>query len=199
MQKTTYSGSSLEEALKNDSLTESDVALVGMVKSSENSGYICFTISGCDNWIELPIDMIEQAEQTGTNTCKHQSHPVMKITLKEPRNPEAQILLALLSQSILQWGEQHLGNMVPGFIGHQQRADPRGFSYPQHKSIESFIAGFGRFHPWLTGGKVGWTMDDCRRVCTDYACGLPYKCGTNSDGSTMMCRDCQRMCETRCD
>lgn len=63
----------------------------------------------------------------------------------------------------------------------------------------AFRAGFGRINPWLTGGNFGWTMDDCRRVCTNYACGAPYACGSNSDGTVMMCQNCQRMCETRCD
>ena len=98
MQEKTFTGASLEKALKNDALTRSEIELVGMVKSSEKVGHVSFTRSGCDTWVDLPNDMIEQAEHLGQNACKDHSHPVVKITLKEAKNPEAQILSALLAQ-----------------------------------------------------------------------------------------------------
>ena len=82
METKIFTGSSLEEALKNDSLAQSSVELVGMVKASEKKEHVCFTRSGCDNWVDLPIDMVEEAEQIGKNTCKDHSYPVMRITLK---------------------------------------------------------------------------------------------------------------------
>ena len=98
MQEKTFTGASLEKALKNDALTRSGIELVGMVKSSEKAGHISFTRSGCDTWVDLPSDMIEQAEHLGQNTCKDHSHPMFMITLKEAKSPEAQILSALLAQ-----------------------------------------------------------------------------------------------------
>jgi len=98
MQEKTFTGADLEKALTNDALTKSGIELVGMVKSSEKAGYVNFTRSGCDTWVDLPTSMIEQAENLGQSGCKDHSHPVVKITLKEAKNPEAQILSALLAQ-----------------------------------------------------------------------------------------------------
>ena len=70
-----------------------------MVKASEKEGHIQFTRSGCEGWVDLPITMIEKAEHLGIQPCKDHAHPVMQLTLKESKDPLAQILMALLSQS----------------------------------------------------------------------------------------------------
>jgi hypothetical protein len=98
MKEKTFTGAELEKALINDELAKSGIELVGMVKSSEKTGYVNFTRSGCDTWVDLPTNMIEQAENLGQSGCKDHSHPVFKIILKESKNPEAQILSALLAQ-----------------------------------------------------------------------------------------------------
>ena len=99
MEKTKYTGSSLETALADGSLRQSGTELVGMVKSSKLKEHIAFTSSGCNNWVDLPTDMIDNAIQIGVNPCKDHSHPMMKITLKEATNQEAKVLAALLSTS----------------------------------------------------------------------------------------------------
>ena len=98
MQPKSFTGAELANALKQDTFTMSGVELVGMVKSSENEGHISFTRAGCDSWIEVPIALIEQAEHLGQNRCKDHTHPVFKITLKQPKDPEALIFSALLAQ-----------------------------------------------------------------------------------------------------
>jgi hypothetical protein len=95
-----FTGAGLERALKDDSLTRPGVALVGMVKVSEKDGHVRFTGAGCDAWVDLPIDMIEQAEHLGQTACKDHSHAVMRITVKESNDPEAQIYRALLTQLV---------------------------------------------------------------------------------------------------
>jgi hypothetical protein len=100
MQEKTFTGASLEQALKNDALTRPVVELVGMVKPSEKGRHVSFTRSGCDSWVDLSTDMIEQAELLDTNACKDHSHPVMRITLKEAEYPEGRVLAALLAQSM---------------------------------------------------------------------------------------------------
>ena len=86
MKEQKYSGASLEKALKNDSLTESGAVLTGMAKPSDKGGYISFTRNGCDNWIDIPVDLIDEAEQIGQNGCRDHSHPVLRITLKKPKD-----------------------------------------------------------------------------------------------------------------
>jgi hypothetical protein len=76
------------------------VELVGMVKSSTKDGHVAFSRTGCDGWIDLPIDMIEQAEVRGQRACKGHSHPFVKLSLKEAKDPQAQILSALLAQHV---------------------------------------------------------------------------------------------------
>jgi len=98
MQAKTFTGASLEKALKDNSLTRSGIVLTGMVKASQKDGYISFTRSGCDSWVDLPSDMVEQAEHLGQNACKDHSHTVVKLTLKEPKDAEAKIVTALLAQ-----------------------------------------------------------------------------------------------------
>jgi hypothetical protein len=98
MAEKTYTGATLEQALKDGSLTRPGSVLVGMVKASQKGGHVCFTKSGCDSWVDLPDDLIECAEHVGQRACKDHAHPVMKITLKEPKDPVAQIYSALLAQ-----------------------------------------------------------------------------------------------------
>jgi hypothetical protein len=100
MQEKTFTGASLEQALRSNALTRYGIELVGMVKPSQKEKHVGFTRAGCDAWIDLPIDMIEQAEHLGQHMCKEHSHPVIKIALKEAKDPQTQILSALLAQSM---------------------------------------------------------------------------------------------------
>ncbi|CAN5488639.1 hypothetical protein BH09CHL1_BH09CHL1_20150 [soil metagenome] len=98
MENKTFSGASLEEALKGDTFAQSEILRIGMVKQSQTPGYIGFSGGGCEHWIEIPIDMIERAEQMGNRPCKDHSHPVFRITLKQPKDPETQIFASFLAQ-----------------------------------------------------------------------------------------------------
>lgn len=99
MKEQTFSGASLEEALREGTLTRSQAAITGMVKPAEKKGHIGFARGGCDSWVDLPADVIEEAEQIGQRACREHSHPIMRITLKEPEDATGKILLALLLQS----------------------------------------------------------------------------------------------------
>lgn len=92
------SGTALEKALKEGTLAQTNVSLTGMVKPSEKSGYISFALGNCDSWVDLPTDMIDSAEQVALRSCRDHSHPTMRITLKEPKESEGKILLALLEK-----------------------------------------------------------------------------------------------------
>lgn len=99
MNSKSFSGSDLEKALTEGTLTQAQTPLTGMVKPSEKSGHVSFTQAGCDTWVDLPTDMIERADHVGQHPCRDHSHPVMRVTLKEPKDPKGKILLALLAQA----------------------------------------------------------------------------------------------------
>jgi hypothetical protein len=99
MNDKSFSGASLEKALKEGALTQTQALLTGMVKPSDKSGYVGFSQSGCDMWVDLPTDMIEHADHIGLRACRDHMHPVMRVTLKESKDPEGRILWALLAHA----------------------------------------------------------------------------------------------------
>lgn len=98
MTETTFSGEELEEALLEGDLAQARVNLTGMVKPSETEGHINFSQSGCETWVEVPTAMIEKADLLGHTPCGDHSHPLMRITIKEPEDSESKVLLSLLAQ-----------------------------------------------------------------------------------------------------
>lgn len=102
MQKGTFSGSGkdLVAALKEEgSFQRSGSTLVGMVKAADDGKNISFTMSDCDSWVDIPAEMITNAEMIAESRCKDHSHPVFEITLQEEgKDPASKMLLALLAQ-----------------------------------------------------------------------------------------------------
>lgn len=207
MQNKNFTGSSLEQALKNDALTQSGIEQVGMVKPSEKEGYVCFTKSGCDNWVDLPIDMIEEAELIGKNTCKDHSHSVMKLILKEPKNLEAQIFSAL-SSSAPQQVEPRMNVTEANLISPEintglQRNEVRS---PPTIAAANFGRDFGRnapAQPWLNdsgmfdgGGGGSFGAFGCwESTCT--RC-LRYKTVSNGTATWQVCEQWTEYPCTRC-
>lgn len=124
-----FTGAALEKALKDGSLTQPQTVLIGMVKGSEQNGYIGFSHSGCDAWVDLPTDMVAQADHMGHQGCLDHSHPIMRITLNEAKSPEGKVLLALLAQSA---GNQENLNYQKGsgnsFLINNLTIDMRGIT-----------------------------------------------------------------------
>jgi hypothetical protein len=137
VQEKTFTGTSLEEALKNNALSRSGSVLVGMVKPSEKGGHVSFTRSRCgDTWVDIPNGMIEEAKYVGQNSCKGHTHPVMEITLWEAKDPGDQILSALLAQS----------TPAPSQAGPlPMQADP--ISVPQTYPETQAQGAFGNYFP----------------------------------------------------
>lgn len=96
-EKHSYTGSSLEKALKSGTFERAAIELTGMVKASEKADHISFARGGCETWIDLPTDLIDEAEHLGQRSCKEHMHPVFKITFKEPKDAVAQIFGSLLT------------------------------------------------------------------------------------------------------
>jgi hypothetical protein len=101
-----FSGDSLLQALEKDELTPPSargVALVGMIKRSDESGCVSFTPAGCDAWVDVPTSLIENAVHLGERPCDDHRHPVFRLTLKEPADPEGRLLATLLMTTSRQW------------------------------------------------------------------------------------------------
>lgn len=203
MQAKTFTGAALEKALKDNSLTHSGVMLTGMVKASQKDGFISFTRSGCDSWVDLPTDMIEQAEQLGQNTCRDHSHTVMRITLKEPKDAEARIIAALLAQPAPVQRPAGMAQEWPAPVPFMYQNHPaesalsrfepqglgQGFLVPLRRNVP---LGFGG------GGGLGFDCfgnvcicnsdDDCNGMFSSGRCGGPYaKCWIRGGNVFCMC------------
>jgi hypothetical protein len=49
-----FSGATLEKALQEGTLNSARKSLTGMVKPSQKSGFISFSHSDCNAWVDLP-------------------------------------------------------------------------------------------------------------------------------------------------
>jgi hypothetical protein len=183
-----FSGASLEKALKDDSLTRSGITLVGMVKSSEKGKHISFSRSGCNAWVDLPTDVIEQAEQVGQRRCKDHIHPVFKITLKEAKDPEAKMFISLLAQPYQEQQPEHNtpAGMPPGvqpgapFYAHASSGPEWGLGPVRGAGVTTNLAR----RPGLD------EYGCCRRGCCGwyyYECEDPY-------GRPTICAVCRWYC-----
>lgn len=75
------------------------VVLVGMAKLSDTSeNALMFSTIGCENWIELPIEVIANIQTLGIVPCKDHNHPRVRIELTKSDDPTAQALASLLAQ-----------------------------------------------------------------------------------------------------
>ena len=127
-QTSTYNGADLENALRSDKFTKSSISITGMVKPSEQKGYILFAQSNCDEWIAIPVKLINVAEYIGNTGCKDHSHPVMKISFKEPDSEEGKVLLNLLHHANRSFAanrkQQDVAEQVPLNHGYEMFTPP---------------------------------------------------------------------------
>lgn len=100
MDKPQMSGAELEQALRDDTLGRQAerVTVTVMVKASGTEGQVSVTASGCEEWIDIPSSMIDEAQVIGTRPCAEHSHTLARLTLKPPKNEEGQVLSRLLGQ-----------------------------------------------------------------------------------------------------
>jgi len=106
----------LFESLQQDKLTAVPVSLVGMVKKSDGKERtIEFSPGGnCSNWVTLPLESIEDVEVIRTVPCKDHTHPLVRLSLKTPKSPEARIF-----SSLLEGMQPSVEAMQPMFAGRQ--------------------------------------------------------------------------------
>jgi hypothetical protein len=62
--------------------TAQPALICGMVKQDPNDqAAIMFTMSNCDDWLSLPLALIDSIEHMGEATCKDHKHAVVQISL----------------------------------------------------------------------------------------------------------------------
>jgi hypothetical protein len=90
-------GAGLEKALAQGSLDRPATQLIGMMKASAEPGHVSFAPAGCGSWVDIPSAMIAEAQHIGHQPCEDHSHPVFRIVLNEPADPQAKVLLQLIA------------------------------------------------------------------------------------------------------
>jgi hypothetical protein len=140
-------------------------------------------MSGCEEWIDVPTAMIDQAEKIGSSRCKDHSHPVFKLQLKEPKTPETRILYSLLAQRTSAPGlsPMPMGSMQPAQLPQIGRRGPLGGALPVHPpatNVAYWPVGDGRY------GCSGWL--DCLHMAGDIRCA-DIQCYTGWATGDLVC------------
>jgi hypothetical protein len=193
-------GTALEDALRAGALERPAPDIEGMVKAHENEGFISFSHTDCESWVDLPTDLIDKAEHVGQQSCRDHSHPRVRLTLKPSDDPAAQILMALLAPS--RSGMTTSAPMMPSMpsfmrAGGQQAPDggfvgPHGGFQPSFQSTARIRpVGPGAVAPG--GGLFAWGC--WQSECCDC---IETQCAPTPAGhqhcwcSNWTCRPCER-------
>lgn len=74
----------LSKLASNELPTSREVALYGLVRANEgSSSTIAFSSSrSCDDWLTVPLDLVESIEHFTTMKCQDHEHPVVRLQLK---------------------------------------------------------------------------------------------------------------------
>ena len=105
------------------------IVKVGMAKKAEDSSdAILFADGGsCDDWISVPVSVMEQVTFLRNVSCRDHQHPLVMIQFKEPdpKNPTASVFAELARRNA------RTNPIQPGTVGTPQtvaqRADGGGF------------------------------------------------------------------------
>jgi len=164
-----FDGAGLEQALAEHRFDQPATGhLVGMVRPSQRKGHVSFAPSGCESWVEVPSAMIDEAEHLGERTCRDHSHPVFRLSLREPADPQAKVLMELLTARAPL--PSTLPAMVPPEIADALAAGPHG------RSVGAMRA---RCQSWCHGSTL---ICACPVYVPGYGTGyVVYACGTCID------------------
>lgn len=58
------------------------LSVVGMVKTGESAGSLQFTTTGCETWLDLPIEAVESFAHIKHVPCKEHQHPLVIVRFK---------------------------------------------------------------------------------------------------------------------
>jgi hypothetical protein len=194
-----WTGVSLEEALRGGELERPGFELVGMVKAAEEAGRISFSRTGCNGWVDIPSELIERAEHIGEQPCHESVHPVFRLHLKQPKDPEAKVLAALLMSSgpsappsadVFGLGSTSNGGFaastIPGLVAPGSPAAPEfadgfrrlklGCTYCQYSSLLGAWAHTGNMTCYeLVCWRDPWGHNRCQVEVTTVPCSMDFE------------------------
>jgi hypothetical protein len=136
--------------------------------------------------------MIEQAEKVGSSQCRDHSHPVFKLTLKESKSAEGQILSALLAQRVVDPGHRARSASPAGFP-NLAAPPPAGYPSVSLRGPRGGITGGVHVGPtsvayWPVGDGswrcVGW--GDCLNLASQVS-GGHWECVSGWGTGDMVC------------
>lgn len=163
-----YSPDELKKALVDNSLgkEDTDVVLVGFVKESSARETILFCDTGSDEWIELPLSMMEKAEVlTYKSCCNKVRLPIMKLTLNQPTHEESKVLFSLLKSRIS--GSRRFGsNALRGLADFIDPGGPKLPRPPVHTCSDCELIWIICMEIAETPEDITACMDDCL-ACLD--------------------------------
>ncbi|HEY8125734.1 MAG TPA: hypothetical protein VIF88_09970 [Methylocystis sp.] len=71
------------------------LTVVGVSKPSADKNYVLFALDVArDVWINVPVALVENIEVLGDAKCGGDSHPHVRLRMKEPSSPEGQAFAA---------------------------------------------------------------------------------------------------------
>jgi hypothetical protein len=93
-------GKELLDAIKGGELELKDLC-IGMVKASEKEDHIAFAPRSCNEWVDVPEELVGEVEVLKQVPCKGHTHPLVQFKLKiNESNPVHEMVRQLLSPAV---------------------------------------------------------------------------------------------------
>jgi hypothetical protein len=91
-----YAPEEFVEKLRTDDFDAPPLTFVGMAKPGRDDRHLLFASgTDCEEWTELPLEVIERVEVGELVSCRDHAHPLVKLHLKQPGSEEASAYAAL--------------------------------------------------------------------------------------------------------
>jgi hypothetical protein len=132
----TLTASEFFERLQHDAFdAATSVTLFGMAKKSDGDEKAIQFAPGqdCGDWITIPLKAITSVEILRTVACRDHSHPLVKLSMKEPDSPDGRLFSSILAGMQPGSGQMSptVGAARPGFGGVLPRSSlGRGYIPP---------------------------------------------------------------------
>ncbi|MGW1075980.1 hypothetical protein [Streptomyces sp. NPDC002537] len=92
----TFGGEEFRQALAAGTVV-APLAVTGMAKTADVPDAILFALgTRCENWINLPLSLIDSVQPLGQTPCDDHQHPLVRVFLNDTGSPEFTVLAALL-------------------------------------------------------------------------------------------------------
>ncbi|MGD8428077.1 MAG: hypothetical protein PVH63_10610 [Balneolaceae bacterium] len=162
------SGQDLAKALKDGTLQAHRTNLLGMVDQSKSKDHIRFTINNCDDWIEVPIDLIDSWELKGHRRCRDHDHPIVSLDLKAPTKSVEKMyfdLICQLSNSLSSIDKFQNGytRPIPKLMARRRPGGSPGYDLNCHEDCA------GKYFDCLNRGTPRWLCEASYQIC-DMVC-----------------------------